>query len=275
MPGKCQKRYEGVLYIYLGEITTISTSIFKQLPFSIMLHQQLHRLESNTLLQLEFIMFHCSHSFLFSLSRQFAGLMSSRNLQLRKEFYQYHLQLYSIPPSSLFFLDKVLQCGLPLWWPPSGTWIPLQRSESITFISLSLSSLSLSLSSLSLSLSSLSLSLSLSPSPLSLLLSLSLSLSPLSLSSLSLSLSSLLVLMSHTFCRRSIDSPVRSWENAPPFSAFNRFRGGTREMINSLRARGKWREGKGVCMGWGSGWQVGICGRWQMREEKQGLREER
>lgn len=156
--------------------------------------------------------------------------MSSCNLQLRKAFYRYHLQLYSIPPSSLTppFSDGVLQ------WPPfvmiplRETWIPPQRSESITFISLS---------------------------PY-------------------LSLFLALLFPWVTFCRRSTDSPVRSWENAPPFSAFNRFRGGTGEVINSLRARGKWREGKGVYMGWGSGWQVAIITR-QMREEKQGQREER
>lgn len=153
--------------------------------------------------------------------------MSSCNLQLRKAFYHYHLQLYSIPPSSLTSPspDGVLQCGLPLWWSPSGNLDPTSAVR-INYIHISLS----------------------------------------------LSLSLLFPWV--TFCRHSIDSPVRSWENAPPFSAFNRFRGGTGEVINSLRARGKWREGKGVCMGWGSRWQVGIITR-QMREEEQGQRKER
>lgn len=149
--------------------------------------------------------------------------MCSRNLQLRKAFYHYHLQLYSIPPSSLF----------PRWsvtvWPPV-VMIPLRKPGS-------------HLSGQNQLRSYLSLPISLS-----------------------------LLFPWVTFCRHSIDSPVRSWENAPPFSAFNRFRGGTGEVINSLRARGKWREGKGVYMGWGSRWQVGIITR-QMREEKQ--REER
>lgn len=144
---------------------------------------------------------------LFSLLRQFAGLIGSHDLQLRKAFYHYHLQVYSTPPTP----DGALPCGLPLWQPPRGNLDPTSAVR-INYIHLALSL----------------------PFPWV------------------------------TFCRHSIDSPVRSWGNAPPLSAFNRFRGGTGEVINSLRGWGKWREGKGVCMGWGSQWQVGIITR-QMR----------